>query len=469
MIVLDTISPDTLHEAKAPKYRLVSDALRTDIDRGVLMPGQQLPPVRDLAFQLGVTPGTIARAYSVLTEAGYLTAGVGRGTFVADQTTRSTKTSGFTPYVHPSDGAVVSLLSPRLPDVGQVAMMREGMVTLAEQFSDEAFLRYPSQLTEAATVSAYAGQLQNAPIGPFSEADIVLSNGGQNGVVLIMQTVLTGAEPVVLVDELAYSGFVRGAELCRAKVVGVPWDASGPDAVAFEALVREHGPQMFCTSAEISNPLVRTTTSERRAEIARIAQYHGVHVLDDDCYRLRDHRGPSYRALIPDLGWHVASPSKSFSPALRIGFIVAPLGWAERLQRSASFASFAVSRFATDLYAFLAGHPDMRAVRDRLLEWMRRDVQTIVNSLGKYHVAWDPQVPFVWLDLPEGWRAGEFCQAAEAAGVLLKSAEDFALRDSRRVHGVRLALNGMLEGDQLVGALDALRELLDRPPQRISV
>ena len=55
------------------------------IDDGVLAPGSKLPPVRELAYRISVTPGTVARAYSLLIDEGLLEAGVGRGTFVADQ------------------------------------------------------------------------------------------------------------------------------------------------------------------------------------------------------------------------------------------------------------------------------------------------------------------------------------------------------------------------------------------------
>jgi DNA-binding transcriptional MocR family regulator len=471
MIVLDTISPASLNRPGTVKYRVVAEELRARIEAGEVLPGAQLPPVRDLAFQLGVTPGTIARAYSVLTNAGYLTAGVGRGTFVAERRrpVAPDEAARFSPYRHPGEGATVSLLTPRLPDVGQVAVLRDGMVALAGSFSDEAFLRYPSPLTEAAACAAYAAEIAGSPIGPVSATDVVLSSGGQNGILLVMQTVLSGPQPVVLVDDLAYSGFVRAAQLCRAEVVGVPWDDEGPEPDAFAAIVRRHAPQLYCTSAEVSNPLVITTSPGRRAEIARIARQYGVHVLDDDCYRLRAHRGPGYRALLPELGWHLSSPSKSISPALRIGFVVAPDGRSEALRRTAGFAAFAVSRLSTDLYAYVSTHPQMPAIRQRLEDWMARDVAAIAGALGRYRLTSDPQVPYVWLDLPEGWRAGEFCQAAEAAGVLVKSAEDFALRESRRVHGVRLALNGAVAPAQLAGALEALSALLERPPQRISV
>ena len=62
-IVLDTNWAPDLTRCEGPKYLALSHALREAIRDGRLAPGVQLPPVRDLAWALKVTPGTVARAY----------------------------------------------------------------------------------------------------------------------------------------------------------------------------------------------------------------------------------------------------------------------------------------------------------------------------------------------------------------------------------------------------------------------
>src|SRR3954452_15340133 len=52
------------------------------IDDGLLAPGEQLPPTRELARLADVNPLTAARVYRRLRELGCLSAVVGRGTFV---------------------------------------------------------------------------------------------------------------------------------------------------------------------------------------------------------------------------------------------------------------------------------------------------------------------------------------------------------------------------------------------------
>src|SRR5829696_7425168 len=58
------------------------DRFAEAIDAGELAPGEKLPPTRHLAEQVSVNHLTAARVYRRLAELGYVTASVGRGTFV---------------------------------------------------------------------------------------------------------------------------------------------------------------------------------------------------------------------------------------------------------------------------------------------------------------------------------------------------------------------------------------------------
>ena len=96
-------------------------------------------------------------------------------------------------------------------------------------------------------------------------------------------------------------------------------------------------------------------------------------------------------------------------------------------------------------------------------------IQSAVNILGGFDVAWRADVPFLWLRLPVGWRAGAFCQAAEVEGVQIRSAEDFVCRDARAPHAVRLAINAGVSLSSFEHAITRLRQLLDSPPEQLSV
>jgi GntR family transcriptional regulator len=59
-------------DATIPVYRQIADAVRTYCVAGALQPGMKLPTVRDLAASLGIHFNTVAEAYRMLAEEGWL-------------------------------------------------------------------------------------------------------------------------------------------------------------------------------------------------------------------------------------------------------------------------------------------------------------------------------------------------------------------------------------------------------------
>ena len=71
--------------ARVPPYEQLRAQLRLMVSSGRLKPRERLPPIRSLAEELGLAPGTVARAYRELEWAG-IVEGRGRaGTFVVDE------------------------------------------------------------------------------------------------------------------------------------------------------------------------------------------------------------------------------------------------------------------------------------------------------------------------------------------------------------------------------------------------
>jgi GntR family transcriptional regulator len=68
-----------------PFYRQIVDQIRYAIASRQLLPGEQLPTVRDLAVQLEINPNTARKAYSELEILGVLDTQQGTGTFVGER------------------------------------------------------------------------------------------------------------------------------------------------------------------------------------------------------------------------------------------------------------------------------------------------------------------------------------------------------------------------------------------------
>lgn len=467
---MSTIWPQDLGDTKGPKYKKLADSIRSAVDNGDLSVGTKLPPVRELSFQLSITPGTVARAYSILTDEGVLQAEVGRGTYVAAKQ-KPVLDDVWARQLHMHEVKNpdhISLFSPRIADMGQVAAIRKALRQVAEG-PDLSFLSYPTRSAYQPVREAVVNWLSELPLGSLNEQDVVLTHGGQSGLMVVMQALLKGPQPTILVEDLSYAGFRRAAELLRAKVVGVAMDDQGILPESLEHAARKTGALVLCTSPEVHNPTGLYTPLERRQEIVKVARRHGIQIIEDDCYRMGDPRAPSYRALAPELGWHVSSISKSLTPSLRVGFALAPQGRGPDLRRVAEHGYFGLAQPLAALTCIFLGDPHTKVLARAVQKEMARYVRVAVNTLGGFDLTWDDQVPFVWLRLPSGWRSAAFTRAAESQGVQIRSADEFALRDGRAPNAVRIAINGHVSLAVFEGAMQRLRALLDNPPEQISV
>jgi DNA-binding transcriptional regulator YhcF (GntR family) len=72
------IEPDS----PLPPYEQIRSQIATMAATGVLEDGNRLPPIRQLASDLGLAGGTVARAYRELEQAGVITTRGRHGTFV---------------------------------------------------------------------------------------------------------------------------------------------------------------------------------------------------------------------------------------------------------------------------------------------------------------------------------------------------------------------------------------------------
>ena len=466
---MDTIWCPDLRQDDGPKYLALTRALRDAIGQGNLPEGAKLPTVRDLAWRLSVTPGTVSRAYQIATQEGLLQATVGRGTFVAARVPRlGPQPLPFVERVVKPGSGRVDLRSPSLPDVGQRQAIAAALVRLGLQDGAD-WLDYPSQLQESPLRAAVCDWLEARVLGPFRPQDIMLTHGGQNGIGLIMTCCLRGDRPVVLTEDLSYPGFRYAARALRAEVVGVELDATGMRPDALEAACRKHGPQILCLTPAGQNPTTAQMTQERMLQIVSIARRYNLQIIEDECYPATMSDTPTLRALAPERVWYMGSLSKTFSAALRFGYVVCPAGMGEAGRLTSQHSYFALSRMVTDLCLDLFQSGQAAALRDKVMAAYSERLQIIVNRLGAFDLAWAPGLPFVWLRLQNGWRASTFAQAAEDAGVLMRSADQYAMVHGRAPNAVRMAVAGNVGLSDLESGLETLARLLARPPTDMAV
>lgn len=470
-IVTDTTwRPDLAHQA-GPKYLSLVRALRDGVRRGDLAPGSRLPTVRDLAWRLGVTPGTVARAYQIATQEGLLEAAVGRGTFVSTQSRRLGPTEPLyrQPVMDPNDDdGIVDLRSPQLPDVGQTAALATAMAEAAAGIG-RTYLEYPGLRRDRYCREAALAWFSHCSLSGVEADDLVLTHGGQNGINIVLQCCLRGDRPVVLCEELAYPGFRHAARLNRAEVVPVALDSEGMIPEALDAACRRHGGQVVCITPDAQNPTAARMGAARRVAIAEVARKHDLQIIEDDCYTAPVTGLESLRVIAPERSWHVTSLSKTISAGMRFGIVVAPEGMGEAGRLTAQHSFFGLPRPVTDIATRLFTSGEAMRLRHEAQEVMARRLQMVVQAFGDQDISWQPGLSFLWLRLPLGWRGSTFARVAEAEGVLLRSADEYVLQDGHAPNAVRIAMAGGVPEERFQRAIGRLVRLLENPPGDLPV
>ncbi len=108
-----------IRDVGGPPYRQLIDGVQRQIERGVLLPGDRLPPVRVLADELGLAPNTVARAYRSLEDDGWIEGRGRAGTFVADRLPERPSAA---------DAALAEAADTYLRRAAQLGVDREGAI-----------------------------------------------------------------------------------------------------------------------------------------------------------------------------------------------------------------------------------------------------------------------------------------------------------------------------------------------------
>ncbi|MGE3150725.1 MAG: GntR family transcriptional regulator, partial [Pseudorhodoplanes sp.] len=109
-----------------PRYIAIADAIAADLASGKLNAGDRLPPQRDLAFTLGVTIGTVTRAYQEAAKRGLLSGEVGRGSYLRQPSARHEAVASTLPRAEPGVLDMQVSSPPRVHHLGDLeAAFRE--------------------------------------------------------------------------------------------------------------------------------------------------------------------------------------------------------------------------------------------------------------------------------------------------------------------------------------------------------
>jgi DNA-binding transcriptional MocR family regulator len=455
-----TIWAPDLRTRQGPRYLAVADALADDVATGRLRPGARLPTHRDLADRLGVTVGTVSRAYAEAARRGLTSGEVGRGTFVRPAAAEPTAGAA-------GDARGLIDLTANLPPVTGEEERGGGLARALESLARRSdlgrLLGYAPDGGAPEHRAAGAAWMRRA--GPAARPeDVLVTSGSQHALTAALATLLRPGD-LLLTEALTYAGIKALAGLLHLRVQGVALDQHGlrPDALA-EAC--GGAAKALYLVPNLQNPTTALMPEGRRREIAAVARAHGLTVVEDDPHGpLLEDPPPPLAAFAPERTCYVTGTSKVLAPGLRIGFLRAPAPLVPRL----AAAIRATTWMAAPLMAEIAARWIRDGTAERILKRKRQEAaarqRLAAAALARFSFQSHPAAYHFWLHLPEPWRSETFTDAARRRGVAVAPAQAFVVGRIAVPHAVRLCLGGTAGREPLEKGLRVLAGILETAPE----
>jgi len=441
-----------------PRYLAIAQALQEDIERGRLGGGSRLPTHRELAHRLGVTVGTVSRAYLEAERRGLIDGQVGRGTFV--------RQLGAVPAfaIRREEGGIVDLSLNLAPIAGTASVLAAGLTHLARHGDLASLLAYQHELGLPGHRAAGAAWLARTGVETAPER-VAVTSGAQHALHASL-TALTRPGDTILVEALTYPGAKVLASQLGLQVRDVALDEEGLRPDALEAACREERARVLFTMSTLHNPTTATQSAERRRRIVEVARRHDLIIVEDDIYGFLLESPPEpLAALAPERCIYLTSLSKSVAAGLRLGYVAAPAEWIERIGAAVRGTIWMTSPLLAEIAARWIRDGAAARLADERRDFARRRQAIAARALAGQRVESHPASFHLWLHLPEPWHWSDFVAAAENRGVRVTPPDLFATGRGAIPHAVRLCLSAVESEARLEAGLGTLAALLPAPPE----
>src|ERR1700743_989546 len=190
---------------------------------------------------------------------------------------------------------------------------------------------YPDPRGEAELRREIAGYLAVARGINCSPSQVMITAGFSAGLGLALTVLALGGQ-TAWVEDPGFPFTRKGLELAGLSLAPIPVDA---DALDFDHAIRRHpGARLAVVTPGQQAPLGPTLSLDRRLRLLEWAAANRAWVIEDDYLselQLTGRAAPALASLDRDgRTIHIGSFSKTISPALRLGFLVAPPAFASR-------------------------------------------------------------------------------------------------------------------------------------------
>jgi DNA-binding transcriptional MocR family regulator len=409
----------------------IAASVRALIERGALLPGDPLPPVRSLADDLGVNRNTAVAAYRQLTSAGVVVTRGRGGTHVADRS--AVAQEGFAADSVLRDVATGNPDPDLIPDLSRaLAGMAGRPVLYGEPVIDPG-------------LEGWAQAWMGADLAP-SDLRLTITSGAADAVERLLAQALVRDDAVALEDPCFLTS-IHTVRVGGYRAVPVPVDDEGMTVAGLRSALDQGVRAVVCTP-RAQNPTGASLSERRAQELRAVLRAHPyVLVIEDDHFSMLS-RSP-FRSLIgPDhRRWAlVRSVSKFLGPDMCLAVTASDPDTAERLAMRLTPGTTWVSHLLQRLTLALVTDPE---VTSRIAEAgahyaARNDAFAArLTALGVPAAAGDGLNLWVALPVP----ARDVSEQLMRRGWLVRAGDEFVLADAPASRRLRLTVHDLADAD----------------------
>jgi DNA-binding transcriptional MocR family regulator len=419
----------------------IAASVRALIERGVLTPGDALPPVRNLADTLGVNRNTAVAAYRQLTQAGLLVT-LGRGgTRVADRSPVAQE--GF------AVGSVLRDVATGNPDPDRIPNPSRALAGVVGRP-----VLYGEPVIDP-DLEAWAMRWMRADLQP-SEVRITVTSGAADAVDRLLAQALVRDDAVALEDPCFLTS-IHTVRVNGYRPVPVPVDEEGMTVDGLRAALEQGVRAIVCTP-RAQNPTGASLSAARAADLqAVLVDYPYVLVIEDDHFSMLS-RSPLHSVIGPDhKRWAlVRSVSKFLGPDMCLAVTASDPDTAERLATrltpGTTWVSHLLQRLTLSLVTDDSVASDIARAADHYAEQNAAFARRL-SALGVPTAAGDGLNLWVALPVP----ARDVSEQLMRRGWLARTGDEFSLGAVATDHRLRLTVHDLddADADRLAGDIAA--------------
>lgn len=424
-----------------PIYSQLLSVLEADIAAGRLPAGYKMPTQRELARTLGISAGTVTKAYAEAERLGLVQGQVGRGTFVngRDHTNGRVKR--------------VIDLSLNIPGPSLPAALLSAAFTKVARRSD--LLNYTGYIAHPGIEEhrrIFAGALKDLGYAPAAE-NMLITNGAQHSLQMALG-VVTKPGDTVLTEAATYHGMKALAEFSHLKIAGVAMDAEGVIPDSLDQVASRTKAKVLFTMPTLQNPTARIMSNERRRDIVKVARKRDLILIEDDVYGFIAHDVEPLAQIAPERTFYVNSFSKCVLPGLRVGLLVAPPAYLQQVYRAMRATAWMGSPIASMIIVDWIRDGTVRKIVRSMHDEADRRTRLAKSILGGSLPA--RQVPsfHVWLEMPAD-EVSRLSNYARRHGVLTTPLSAPVV-DQSLICGMRVSIGAPDRVEDLESALKVL-------------